>query len=115
MYKRELICAGVVAGVAILFTSPLAGFLFAMEVIARKMRPSLIISCAAAALISFAFIQLFDNQTIFNTPVTNWTCAAVPFFILLSISGGHLSVYFHMLDTSTRPVIGRIYNNYIRV
>src|SRR5699024_2529493 len=34
-YKRELICAGVTAGVAILFASPLAGFFFAMEVIAR--------------------------------------------------------------------------------
>lgn len=115
MYKRELICAGVVAGVAILFTSPLAGFLFAMEVIARKMRPSLIISCAAAALISFAFIQLFDNQTIFNTPVTNWTYAAVPFFILLSISGGLLSVYFTLLVTSMKTFFGGISNNFIRV
>lgn len=35
-YKRELICAGVTAGIAILFTSPLAGFFLAMEVIARK-------------------------------------------------------------------------------
>ena len=115
MYKRELICAGVVAGVAILFTSPLAGFLFAMEVIARKMRPSLIISCAAAALISFAFIQLFDNHTIFNTPVTNWTYAAVPFFILLSISGGLLSVYFTLLVTSMKTFFGGISNNFIRV
>lgn len=115
MYKRELICAGVVAGVAVLFTSPLAGFLFAMEVIARKMRPSLIISCAAAALISFAFIQLFDNQTIFNTPVTNWTYAAVPFFILLSISGGLLSVYFTLLVTSMKTFFGGISNNFIRV
>lgn len=115
MYKRELICAGVVAGVAILFTSPLAGFLFAMEVIARKMRPSLIISCAAAALISFAFIQLFDNHTIFNTLVTNWTYAAVPFFILLSISGGLLSVYFTLLVTSMKKFFGGISNNFIRV
>ncbi|MBA5247611.1 chloride channel protein [Marnyiella aurantia] len=115
MYKRELICAGVVAGVAILFTSPLAGFLFAMEVIARKMRPSLIISCAAAALISLAFIQLFDNQTIFNTPVTNWSYAAVPFFILLSISGGLLSVYFTLLVTSMKKFFRGISNNFIRV
>jgi Chloride channel protein EriC len=31
MYKRELVCTGVCAGVAILFASPLAGWLFALE------------------------------------------------------------------------------------
>ncbi|MDF0718625.1 chloride channel protein [Kaistella sp. PBT33-4] len=115
MYKRELICAGVVAGVAVLFASPLAGFLFAMEVIARKIRLSLVISCTVAALSSFLFIRLFDNQTIFNTPVANWNYAAVPFFILLSISGGLLSVYFTLLVTRMKTFFGGISNNFIRV
>ncbi len=43
MYKSELVCAGVTAGVAILFTSPLAGWHFAMEVIARKISKTLVI------------------------------------------------------------------------
>src|SRR5690606_17604896 len=37
LYKRELICAGVTAAVSLLFASPLAGFLFALEVISRKL------------------------------------------------------------------------------
>ena len=64
MFKRELICAGVVAGVAILFTSPLAGFLFALEVIARKLQKSLIIACSASAIVSYVFIKLFDSESI---------------------------------------------------
>ncbi len=115
MYKRELICAGVAAGVAVLFASPLAGFLFAMEVIARKIRPSLVISCAVAALTSLVFIRLFDDQTILSTPVTNWTYAALPFFMLLSISGGLLSVYFTWLVTRMKTFFGGITNNFIRV
>ena len=35
-YKTELICAGVAAGITALFSSPIAGILFAVEVISRK-------------------------------------------------------------------------------
>ena len=115
MYKRELICAGVVAGVAILFTSPLAGFLFALEVIARKMRKSLLIACSASALVSWIFIELFDSETILHHSVEKWTYAAIPFFIVLSILGGVLSVYFTLLVTRMKKIFGNISNNFIRV
>ena len=115
MYKRELICAGVVAGVAILFSSPLAGFLFALEVIARKIRKSLVIACSASALVSWIFIELFDSETILSSPVTEWTIAAIPYFIILSILGGILSVYFTLLVTRMKKIFGNISNNFIRV
>ena len=115
MYKRELICAGVVAGVAILFTSPLAGFLFAMEVIARKTRKSLIIACTSSALISWLFIELFDSQTILSTKVEDWNYNAIPFFLVLSILGGMLSVYFTLLVTRMKKLFSNISNNFIRV
>ena len=115
MYKRELICAGVVAGVAILFTSPLAGFLFAMEVIARKTRKSLIIACTASALISWLFIELFDSERILSTKVEDWNYNAIPFFLVLSILGGMLSVYFTLLVTRMKKLFSNISNNFIRV
>lgn len=115
MYKRELICAGVVAGVAILFTSPLAGFLFALEVIARKMRKSLVIACTASALVSWIFIELFDSEKILTQPVKEWTYAAIPFFLVLSILGGVLSVYFTLLVTRMKKLFGNISNNFLRV
>ena len=115
MYKRELICAGVVAGVAILFTSPLAGFLFAMEVIARKTRKSLIIACASSALISWLFIELFDSERILSARVQEWEYTAIPFFIVLSLLGGMLSVYFTLLVTRMKKLFGNISNNFIRV
>lgn len=115
MYKRELICAGVVAGVAILFTSPIAGFLFALEVIARKVRKSIIISCATSAIVSFIFIQLFAPERILTQKVESWNYAAIPFFIILSILGGSLSVYFTLLVTRMKKLFGNISNNFIRV
>ena len=115
MYKRELICAGVVAGVAILFTSPIAGFLFALEVIARKVRRSIIIACATSAIVSFIFIQLFAPERILTQKVESWNYAAIPFFIILSILGGSLSVYFTLLVTRMKKLFGNISNNFIRV
>lgn len=115
MYKRELICAGVVAGVAILFTSPLAGFLFAMEVIARKTRKSLIVACASSALISWLFIELFDSERILSARVQDWEYTAIPFFLILSLLGGMLSVYFTLLVTRMKKIFGNISNNFIRV
>ncbi|QBO56936.1 chloride channel protein [Chryseobacterium salivictor] len=115
MYKRELICAGVVAGVAVLFTSPLAGFLFALEVIARKTRKSLVISCTVSALLSWLFIELFDSETILSVKAQNWNYEAIPFFLVLSILGGILSVYFTLLVTRMKKIFSTISNNFIRV
>lgn len=115
MYKRELICAGVVAGVAVLFTSPLAGLLFAVEVIARKMRKSILIACVSSALVSWLFIVLFDPKTIISQQVQTWNYSAIPFFLILSLLGGILSVYFTFLVTRMKTLFGNISNNFIRV
>lgn len=115
MYKRELVCAGVAAAVAILFTSPLAGWLFAMEVIARKMRKTLIISCSSAALVAWLFIYLFDSTPLLPFKIEGWNMSAIPFFILLSILGAFLSVYFTFLVTRIKPLFAKIPNNFLRV
>lgn len=115
MYKRELVCAGVAAGVAVLFTSPLAGLLFAIEVIARKKRSTIFISCAVAALVSCLFIFLFDNERILSLGFEKWNWFAFPFFIILSFFSGALSVYFTWLVTRIKTLFANISNNFLRV
>ncbi len=114
-YKRELICAGVTAGIAVLFTSPLAGFFFAMEVIARKYRHTLLLSCGIAALLSGFFIYFFDNSYILPFRVEGWEWYALPFMLVLSLFGGALSVYFTLLVTRLKSIFSSISNNFIRV
>lgn len=43
-YKTELICAGITAGITILFGSPIAGILFSAEVITKKINRVFIIT-----------------------------------------------------------------------
>lgn len=115
MYKRELICAGVTAGVAVLFTSPIVGWLFAMEVIARKMRKSLIISSTVSALVAWFFIYFFDNRPLFHFKIEYWNWYALPFFVILSCLGGVLAAYFTFLVTRMKRLFSNITNNFIQV
>ena len=115
MYKRELICAGVTAGVAVLFCSPLAGWLFAMEVIARKMNKTLVIACTAAAVVSWLFIYYFDNTRLLSQVVAGWQWQAMPYFVVLSLLSGGLAVYFTLLVTRMKSLFARIDNNFLRV
>lgn len=115
MYKREIICAGVTAGVAVLFSSPLAGWLFAMEVVARKFRTSLIISCSAGALVAWLIISISDTGSLFPFVVKEWHWKALPLFVLLSLLGGLLSVYFTFLVTRMKKLFNSIHSNFLRV
>lgn len=92
-YKTELICAGVAAGITALFSSPIAGILFALEVISRKVTRAFLISNMIAVTIAFGLISLLDEKSLFALTITTWHLKAVPYFILLGILAGLNSVY----------------------
>ncbi|MDF3028202.1 MAG: Cl-channel voltage-gated family protein [Fluviicola sp.] len=115
MYKRELVSAGVVAGVGVLFGSPLVGLFFALEVIARKINKSLLIACIAAALVSWILILVVDSKPLLPFEVQDWTWKALPFFMILSLFGALLSVYFTVLVIRIKDFFARIPNNFLRV
>lgn len=115
LYKKELICAGVTAAVSILFASPLAGILFAIEVIARKKSKTIFISCGTSALICWVYLLFFGSSPLFDFPIETWNTYALPFFLILSLVAGLLSVYFTFLVTRMKHLFSHINNNFIRV
>lgn len=115
IYKLELICAGVVAGVAILFGSPITGWLFALEVIARKFNKTLFISCTSSAIISGIFLYFTKNEPLLSIEIIGWKWMAIPFFIILSLLGGVLSVYFTILVIKIKEFFSGISNDFLRV
>jgi len=92
-YKTVLICAGVAAGVTALFSSPVAGILFSLEVISRKVTRAFLISNLIAVAIAFGLIYLLDEKPLFKVTITTWHWRAIPYFILLGILAGLNSVY----------------------
>lgn len=114
-YKTELICAGVAAGVTTLFGSPLAGFLFAIEVISRKINKTLFLSCAISISIAQTFVYFFDRQALFNFEVFHWNYQAIPYMILLSVLAGITAVFFTKSVIFIKAKFSKIKNNFIRV
>ncbi|HEX9979284.1 MAG TPA: chloride channel protein [Flavobacterium sp.] len=92
-YKTELICAGIAAGITALFNSPIAGLFFAYEVIYRRMTKSFLIATLPAVAISYALVIILNEKSLFNISITTWHLKAAPYFVLLGILAGVISVY----------------------
>ncbi len=92
-YKTELICAGIAAGITALFGSPIAGILFAVEVISRKATRAFLLSTIVSVLVAFAFIYLSNEPPLVVINVASWHYAAIPYFLILGILAGLNSVY----------------------
>jgi len=92
-YKTEFICAGIAAGITALFSSPIAGILFALEVISRKITRSFLVSNLIAVLTAFVLITLLNEKPLFSVDVTTWYYKSIPYFVLLGILSAFISVY----------------------
>lgn len=114
-FKKELICAGVVAGVTVLFGSAIGGWLFAMEVIAKRMQKTVLFSCTVAALLSLVFVHYFDHSFLISMPAQKWRWGAVPYMLILGVLGGLLATYFTQIVIHCKSWFSHIESNFIRV
>lgn len=114
-YKTELICAGVAAGVTALFSSPIAGVLFAFEVISRKVTKAFIISNLIAVSIAFGLLTILKEQPLFAVSIVTWHLKAIPYFILLGILAGMNSVYLTRCVLFFKSQFGKIDTHYYKI
>jgi CIC family chloride channel protein len=114
-YKTELICAGVAAGITALFSSPIAGILFALEVISRKVTRAFLITNLIAVAIAFALISLLDEKPLFALTITTWHLKSIPYFILLGILAGLNSVYLTRCVLFFKSQFSKIETHYYKI
>jgi len=114
-YKRELICAGVTAGVAVLFGTVLGGWFFAIEVIARGLKKTVLLSCTIAGIVSSIGIYYFEKEPLLSFPVVEWHWYGLPFMMLVAVFGAVLATYFMKLVLTSKKLFARINSNFLRV
>ena len=114
-YKTELICAGVAAGITALFSSPIAGILFAIEVISRKVTRAYVISNLIAVSIAFALLSVLKEEPLFTVSITTWHLKAIPYFILLGILAGMNSVYLTRCVLFFKSQFSKIETHYYKI
>ena len=91
--RTLMLACGVAAGISAIFNSPIAGVLFAAEVILSEFTvPAFIpilISSATAAVLS----NLLYKGQLFFLITKGWNMNAIPFYIVLGVLMGIISVY----------------------
>jgi len=105
---------GAAGGIAAIFNSPVAGVLFAVEIVLSEMTiPAfipLIISSAAATLVSKL---LYEGQP-FKLITNEWHIDSIGFYIVLGILCSFISVYMIRVYYSVRKISLKVTHPYIK-
>lgn len=118
-YKERtiLLACGASAGIATAFNSPIAGVLFAIEVLLADVGAAafipLIISAASGALLSR--IILTENLTLSFSLQEPFDYMNMPWYIVLGIVAGLISIYFARTFTWIEHRMSKIPNQITRV
>lgn len=92
-FRKEMVCAALASGVTVLFGSPLAGILFAYEVISKRITKFSLLSILLAAGTTWGFEKLVNDEPLFTINIHGWHYYALPYFVLLGLIAGLNSVY----------------------
>lgn len=104
--------AGAIAGI---FKAPLAGILFTLEILLFNMSMTslipLLVSAVTAATVSFLFL---GEAVVFSNSIQNFNMSNIPFYIVLGVFCGFLSLYFTRTTLSLEDKIKKIINPFKR-
>ena len=110
-----LIGCGAAGAIAGIFKAPLAGVLFTLEILLfnismNSMMP-LLLSTVSATVVSYIFL---GNELPFQCTLTPFSMVNIPFYIILGIICGAISLYFVRMTLRLEDKLGKISNRYLR-
>ena len=118
-YKERtlLLGCGAAGAIAGIFKAPIAGVVFTLEVLMLDLTLAsivpLLISAVTGALVAFF---LMGKEVIFFFDLKDtYTLGEVPFFLLLGIFTGFISLYFSKMNLLIEAGFGRVSRGYKRV
>ncbi|WP_207425760.1 chloride channel protein [Pedobacter sp. SYSU D00535] len=109
-----LLACGAASGIAGAFNSPVAGIVFAIEVLLPEFSiPAfipLLISAATASVVA----RLFYKEQLFFLVTEGWEFAAIPFYVLMALLIGLFAIYVTRLSFFIKDRFKKIKNDYTR-
>jgi chloride channel protein, CIC family len=118
-HKRTtlLIGCGAAAAIAAIFKAPIAGLIFALEVLMLDLTMASIIPLLVATVTGAIFAAIFMGEQVefYFSLKDAFDYGAIPFYILLGICTGAVSLYFTWMNSQVESRIMKIADPYHRV
>ncbi|HET8572707.1 MAG TPA: chloride channel protein [Edaphocola sp.] len=107
-----LLACGGAAGIAGAFNSPVAGMIFAIEVLLPSFSIPAFIPLLIASAVASVVSQMLNSEPLFAYVAHNWIVDAFWFYIVFGVIAGFYSVYFSRLNTYLHKVFDKINGAY---
>ncbi|RZA00691.1 MAG: chloride channel protein [Sphingobacteriaceae bacterium] len=112
--KTVLIAAGASAGIAAVFNSPIAGVLFSLEILIGEITIPTFIPLLIASATGVVVSKVLHSNQLFHLVTEGWEVSALPFYILLGLFSGWISVYISKMGALLEKGILKKQNRYVR-
>lgn len=110
-----LLACGGAAGIAGAFNSPVAGMIFAIEVLLPEFSIPAVIPLLLASALASVISRLIYNEPLFVFVSEGWHMDAIWYYLLFGIGAGLFSVYYSRLNHKLFHSFNSIKNKYKKV
>ena len=112
--KTVLLAAGSAAGIAAVFNSPIAGVLFALEILIGEITIPTFIPLLIASATGVVIGKLLHSRQLFHLVTEGWLMTALPFYVILGVLSGLIAVYINKVAHNLEGGILKKHNRYLR-
>ncbi len=112
--KTVLIASGAAAGIAAVFNSPIAGVLFAIEILIGEISIPTFIPLLIASATGVVVAKILYSRQLFHLATEGWAIQALPFYVLLGLLCGFITVYIAKVGGGLEKGIFKNQNRYVR-
>ena len=109
-----LLACGAAAGIASVFNTPVAGVLFAMEVLLTEFSIPTFIPVLISAATGAVVARELGGGQLFAMTLQEWVMDAIPYYTLLGVFCGFMSVYFSRTHFWIETIFLRYKSHYIK-
>lgn len=110
-----LLACGAAAGIAGAFNSPVAGMVFAIEILLPEFSIPAFIPLLMAAATASVVSRILYSEPLFYLVSDDWVLSALFFYIILGILVGGFSIYFSKADGWVKAWFSKIKNPYHKI
>ncbi|QNL49077.1 chloride channel protein [Olivibacter sp. SDN3] len=110
-----LLACGAAAGIAGAFNSPVAGMVFAIEILLPEFSIPAFIPLLMAAATASVVSRVLYNEPLFYLVSDDWVVQALFFYLILGVVVGFFSIYFSKVNGWVKNWFSKIKNPYHKI